>query len=788
MTTGLRELPASIQLRLQKRQLDQDKAEQVLKTLTDALVTKRKKFVEGRAACGIEDVWRKIDNNMACIDELTGQGPAIVRPRYTKGVTLTDGIRRNDDAPAGIQGRSTAFERLTARYVAAGAAKVNSIITSIDAKLFSLDATPVPDVAELQAEASPMQINGQPAMRDPKPEELVPPNPTDPLAAPAMPPGMSPDAMPGVPLTTKDLADEAVSIAHQKAKKAEQIIYDWQIEAKYPKHVRKMVLRAARYGTGVMKGPFPELRKMRVVSKPAENRVVMQYKEVLKPAFKALSPWDCFPDPDCGEDIHEGSGFFERDFAAEKTVLGLTKEPGYFGREILQAIKEGPQKREQQNEGPNSQTSPLKDGRFELWYFTGTLTLEEAKAINACLNLPDEHKDIRLPLKAMVPVTVTMVNDRIIKCVHTPLDSGRLPYRFFIWEEREGSCWGIGVGEQCFMPQDMINGALRAMANNAAAGAQIVLNKQLIVPADQSAMVYMLKLWHLSPDATVDDIRKAFGIFDIPNVTDKMIAIIMHAYLVAENSTNIPLISQGHSGKTTPDTYGAAQLQDNNANQLLRDVSNRYDDCVGEPNVEDLYEWLMADPEIDDNAKGDFQISAKGAASMAERYIQDQWLAQEYPMVQDPKFGINPKKWYAQLRRSKHLNPEDVQYTDEEQQKLAQVPPPKPPQVQVAEIRAQVDMEKAKAQHDRDTTYVQAETQRTQNEHMARMKELEQKLQIAMQEAQIKMEQIKADIAETTMKLKVQQTISDDDRTANQVAEAGTEPPGRAPDGKAFER
>jgi len=785
---SLRELPLSIQKRLEQRKTDQVRAEQVLKELTTALVAKRKKFVEGRAACGIEEVWRKIDNNMACIDELTGQGPAIVRPRYTKGLTLTDGIRRSDDAPAGIQGRSTAFERLTARYVAAGAAKVNSIITSVDAKLFSLDATPVSDLAELQQEASQLSLNGQPAMRDPKPEELVPPNPTDPLASPAMPPGLSPEAMPGVPLTTKDLADEQVSIAHQKAKKAEQIIYDWYIEGKYQKHVRKMVRRACRYGTGVMKGPFPEMRKMRVVSKLAENRIVMQFKEVLKPAFKALSPWDCFPDPDCGEDIHEGSGFFERDFAAEKTLVGLMKEPGYFVRAIQQVLKEGPQKRDQQNEGPNSQTTPLKDGRFELWYYTGTLTLEEAQSINACLNLPDDQKkDLALPLQALVPVIVTMVNDQIIKCVHTPLESGRLPYRFLPWEEREGSCWGIGVAEQCFMPQDMINAALRAMANNAAAGAQVVLNKQLVVPADQSPMIYMLKLWHLSPDATVDDIRKAFGIFDIPNVTDKMLAIIMHAYLVAENSTNIPLISQGHSGKTTPDTYGAAQLQDNNANQLLRDVASQYDDYIGEPNVDDLYEWLMADPEIDDSAKGDFQISAKGAASLAERYIQDQWLVQEYPMVQDPKFGINPKKWYAQLRRSKHLNPEDVQYTDEEQKKLAEAPPPKPPQVQVAEIRAQVDLQKAKAQQDRDSVYVQAETQRTQNEHMARMKELEQKLQIAMQEAQIKMEQIKADIAETVMKLKTQSNLAAEDR-AGEALQAPNEPPGRAKDGHSFEQ
>jgi hypothetical protein len=723
---------------------------------------------------------------MACVDEMTGKGSAIVPPRYTKGMTLTDGIRRNDDVATSLNSKSRAFERLTARYVAAGAAKVNSIITAIDAKLFSIDKTPVEDLIELQESVSPVSLNGSQALRDPKPEEVMPVNSTDPLRPPPMPPGMMPAALPGVPLTTKDLADEQAALAHKKAKKAEQLIYDWQIEAKYSKHIRRMMYRAARYGTGVMKGPFPEYRTMRAVTMVDQQTAKVEYKELIKPGFEALSPWDCFPDPDCGEDIHQGEGFFERSYVVEKVLRKLAKEDGYFDREILLAIKEGPQQGRASNEGPSlSGAGTGKDERFELWYYTGTLTLEESKAINDALGA--QQKDLLLPLQAMVPVIITMVNDRIIKCTQSPIKSGKLPYNFQPWEFREGSCWGIGVAEQCFMPQEMLNGALRAMANNAAAGTQVILNKQLVTPADQSPVIYALKLWHLSADATTDDIRKAFGIFDIPNVTDKMLAIINHAYLVAENSTNIPLITQGHSGKTTPDTYGAAQLQENNANQLLRDVAGRYDDFIGERNVDDLYEWLLLDPEVPADAKGDFQIHAKGASALAERYIQDQFIAQEYPMVKDPAFGINPKKWYAQLRRSKHLNPEDVQYTDEEQQKLAQVPPPKAPQVQAAEIRAQVDLQKAKMDQDRDTVYVQAETARTQSEHQARMQELAQELDIAMRKAQIEMEKIKADIAETTMKLQTQQELSTQ-RHAVEVATPPTEPAGRAPAGQAFEK
>ena len=46
----------------------------------------------------------------------------------------------------------------------------------------------------------------------------------------------------------------------------------------------------------------------------------------------------------------------------------------------------------------------------------------------------------------------------------------------------------------------------------------------------------------------------------------------------AEESTSIPLITQGQTGPTTPDTFGAAQLQNNNANQLLRSVGYAVDE------------------------------------------------------------------------------------------------------------------------------------------------------------------------------------------------------------------
>ncbi len=760
--------------------------------LTSMLADKRKTFVDGRRLSGIEDVWRKCEDHYAGIDEASGGDATVVRGRWTKSPSL-DGPLTRGSMPA-VSNRSTAFERMTGRYVDAAFAKIAEVVLSEHAKPFSVSSTPNPDLIKSKADLSQLMHRGLPLERDPRPDELNPPNPVDPLTPVQPNHAQRPADMPGKPLTMKDLADEQVEMVHAKAKKGETIIYDWLLEGKYATHMRKVLHDAPKLGTGILKGPFPELRKTKAVSKTA-NGIMLQIVEKLKPGVKAISPWDFFPDPDCGESVRDGSGVFERDYLSERQLVLLQEEPGYFAEAITQVIREGPGKKVLAGARDDSHTT-TKDTPYEVWYFHGWLTQDEAATINCAMRLSADQHALKLDeSRPQVSVVCTLVNDSLIRCSMNALEqSGHVPYHVLPWQRRAGSCFGVGVAEQIFMAQELVNAATRGMINNAGAssGSQIVMTAGLVSPATQGDYaIYGDKLWIMKADASIDDVRKVFGIFTIPNITPQMLTIVMHAYRVAENSSNIPLISQGQSGETTPDTFGATQLQNNNANQLLRSVASTVDESVVEPLIDDLYEWLLLDPDINDDAKGDFQIVAKGSAALMEQSIQDQYLIQEAQFVMNPAFGINPKKWYAALRRSRHLDPKDVQYTEEEQQKLAQVPPQPPPQVQVAQIRAQADLQRAKVDTDRDTAYVQAETQRTQVEREMRMQELALKRELELlkyaNERQISLEAVKASLAETAMKLRVQRELSAQDR-ASEMMVPPTEPAGRAPNGQAFER
>jgi len=314
--------------------------------------------------------------------------------------------------------------------------------------------------------------------------------------------------------------------------------------------------------------------------------------------------------------------------------------------------------------------------------------------------------------------------------------------------------------------------------------------------------------------------------------------IINYAMRLAEETTSIPLITQGMSGTTTPETLGATQLQNSNANQLLRSIGYSFDDHITEPLVNMYYEWLLLDPDVPDEEKGDFKINAHGSIAMVERAIQDQTIVQIGPMAANPIYGVDPKRWFVSWAKSVHLDPRDFQYSEVEQARMDAAPKVPPPAVQVATIKAQTDQQrrqsdaqamqaeqamereianieaqtaleiekirsevqkfKSKVDTDRDTIYVQAQSQKVQGEIAARIQELQLKRELAIMDYsnkhQITVENVKAKLADTAMKLKVQKELAAMDsaislhteKIAANAAKPPVQVPGRAPKGKGF--
>lgn len=815
-----------------------------------------------RTSSGIEAVWKEAEEAYIGIDDANRS--EFKDARWSKPMAM-DGPVTTDNQPKSPTHKSTAFVRLTARYVDAGAAKLGEILLPADDKAFKFSEMPVPELIKAKDDTSQVVSEdlGQPLTRPAQPGEPVPgatpppaaaPTPgavlapgaaAVPAAAPApvmpapAPPVIGPTLLNGaapllgaptappaappaeVPLTVKDLAEENIAISRKAAKAAEERIYSWMVGCQHTAEMRKVIDDAARIGVGVLNGPIPVNEKGIAVER-TEDQINIFVKKKIVPATRWRDPWNIFPDPACGENIHNGNFIFDRDFLSPRQVRELRELPGYIPSQIDKVLNEGPEGVTKDNDdlsSAGSQGQAQLKGRFEVWYYYGTLKRVEMGVIWVAAN----KKLDGLPAdKSEVYAIVTMINNHVVRATINPLDSGAFPYHSVPWQRRAGHWAGIGVGEQIRMPQKLINQATRAMINNAgkSAGSQVVVDRGVINPADGSWLLTPDKIWNKIAD-TAGDVNSAFAMHTVPNQTDNLMKIIHYALQLAEESTSIPLITQGMSGETQPNTLGGMNLQNNNANQLLRSIGYAFDDHITEPVVRQYYEWLLLDPNVPDEEKGEFQINAHGSIALVERAIQDQTIAQMAQTVKDPTFGINPKKWMKLFLKSKRLDPADLQYTEEEQKKIDSTPPPVAPVVQVAQIKAHTDTMAIAAkqgegqqtrQHEQqlaqatavlEGSRIQAEDNRTLVDHVGWMHELQMKHELALleyaKEHRMQVTEVRAMLAKTAMTLDTQRELSTDahrvdihkhnnpqPKAAPQVAEPLAEPPGRAKPGEAF--
>ena len=784
-----------------KPEVSSDEKLAQLEKLGDIIAGKRKDAVDARKESGIETIWLACEEAYIGMDDMNRH--EFAEARWAKPTSMAGPLTSNR-IPID-EGRSNVFVRMTSRYVDHGVSKLCEILLPIDEKAFHFDATPVPELIEAKDdERTVAHDDGTPMMRKPEEAPVIGQTPAQPPVA------GQPPAQP-VPIKVKDFAQENIDIASDCAKKAETRIYDWMVESKYPAECRKVAHDAGRIGVGVLKGPFPDIREDRAVVKSPKG-ITLEIKQSIVPALKWVDPWNIFPNAACGENIHDGDDIFERDYLSEKKLKKLKQHSDYLSGQIDKVITEGPGKIYADG---GSHTDKKSKKRYEVWYWYGVLKRSDMEVANAVGIEDVEQEEIN--------AIVTMVNDTVIKAVINPLDSGSFPYRVMSWSRRPGHWAGVGIGEGISAPQRMANASTRALLNNAGltAGPQIIIDQIGIVPADGSWKLTPNKIWYKTGESTASKVSDAFFAVIIPSVQKEMAAIIEYAMRLAEESSGIPLVTQGQVGPTTPQTFGQAELQNNNSLTWLRSVGYRFDDMITEPLVNDMYEWLLLDPEVPEEEKGDFNINAHGSAAMVERAIQEQTVMGLLGASANPEYRINPPKLFALMLKSKRIDPREVQYSDEEFEKLPKASAPLPVMVEqvkgqnalqlqqvkdktataIAQGHDQVTVAKTKEDTDRDRVFVEAEAERTRNEYTAQMAELQMRERLAMldysNKHQITIEQIKAKLADTSMRLNVQKDLSVAAHTVElhkhhnpaavpEVITPPTEPAGRAENGQAF--
>jgi hypothetical protein len=703
-------------------EMERERTQERLQAFGQSMANQRDDWIRSRYSYGVDKRWIEDEDQYNAKDNIAKQASQMMTS-VEQGYPVTTQMAKPH--------RSTVYIGMTRQKTNAAEARISDILLPTDDRNWGIKPTPKP---KLMAMSRDTQMAGDKDTGEPL---------------------MHPET--GQPLAMRDIARASLEIARKKSDAMQLEIEDQLVECDYNGELRKVIHNAARLGTGVIKGPIVtnRTRKAWQPYKDMQGNTIHQLDIVneVAPASFSIDPRNVWPDPGCGDSIHNGKGIYEREQMTSRQVRDLAKQPGYMKEQIRKVLEEGPKKSVTFQELKDDDQRDIARDVYEMWSYWGDVDHDDLEAAGIKLGDKDE-------LRA-VSACVVMINSTIVKAYLNPLEGGELPYDFYVWERVADSVWGYGIPYLMRAQQKVLNAAWRQMMDNAgvSSGPQIIVKAGAIQPADKQWQLSARKIWFATDE--VDDVRKAFTAVEFNSHQAELSGIIKMAMELADMETGVPVIMQGEKG-AAPDTVGGMQMLMNSANVVLRRLVKQFDDMITRPHIRRYYDYNMMYNE-DEEVKGDFSIDARGSSALLIRDIQNQAFLNLLAAGANPVYGVylDTQKLFEKALQAQHIDPKDVFKSEEElekikeQQKNPQEAPPDPAMA-VAQLRGEIEMKKAQAQNEGDMAELQVRQAIAQQEGEIRMAEMQLTREIEMLKMantqNLTLEQIKAKLADTAMR------------------------------------
>jgi hypothetical protein len=703
-------------------QAQKEKMQERLQAFGQSMAHQRDDWIRARYSYGVDKRWLEDEDQYNAKDNINRAASQMMTSVEQGYPVTTQGAKPH---------RSTVYIGLTRQKTNAAEARISDILLPTDDRNWGIKPTPKP---KLMAMSRDTQMAGDKETGQP----LV-----------------NPDT--GEPLAMRDIARAALKTAREKSDAMQLEIEDQLVECDYNGELRKVLHNSARLGTGVIKGPIVtnRTRKAWQPYKDMQGNTIHQLDIVneVTPASFSIDPRNVWPDPGCGDSIHNGKGIYEREQLTSRQVRDLAKQPGFMKDQLRKVLEEGPKKSATFQELKDEDQRDIARDVYEMWSYWGEVDHDDLETAGIQLGQKDE-------LRA-VSACVVMINSTIVKAYINPLEGGELPYDFYVWERVADSVWGYGIPYLMRAQQKVLNAAWRQMMDNAgvSSGPQIIVKAGAIQPADKQWQISARKIWFATDE--VDDVRKAFTAVEFNSHQVELSGIIKMAMELADMETGVPVIMQGEKG-AAPDTVGGMQMLMNSANVVLRRLVKQFDDMVTRPHIRRYYDYNMMYNE-DEEIKGDFSIDARGSSALLIRDIQNQAFLNLLAAGANPVYGVylDTQKLFEKALQAQHIDPKDVFKSEDElekikeQQQNPQEAPPDPAMA-VAQLRGEIEMQKAQAQNEGDMAELQVRQAIAQQEGELRMAEMQLTREIEMLKMantqNLTLEQIKAKLADTAMR------------------------------------
>lgn len=405
-----------------------------------------------------------------------------------------------------------------------------------------------------------------------------------------------------------------------------RVIDDQLNEARYKETARKVLHSGHLYGTGILKAPLVE-RKTRTKFVLENKAWTMKTESYVVPFVDYVPLWRFYPDMSA-TDLSECRYVFERHLMTRSALASLAKKKSFDGQKIKDYILSNPKgaqtpvyfDAEIRQIGERASSQIKDDGRYEILERWGWIDGELLSGAGVQVPMERMHETFFANVW-MLP------NGEVIKIALQPINGVTWPYHLYYADKDETSIFGDGFAAIMRDDQTMINAGTRMVLDNAAltAGPQLEVNMRLLSASERADDMFPFKIWARNGD---DPASPAIRVINIPNGLEELLPLIDMFKLNADDVTAIPRYMQGENAiRGAAGTASGMSMLMANASIVMKDLITNYDEGVTRSFIEALYRWNMQfNP--DNSCKGDFDIKARGTASLMAKELRAQQLDQ----------------------------------------------------------------------------------------------------------------------------------------------------------------
>ncbi len=427
------------------------------------------------------------------------------------------------------------------------------------------------------------------------------------------------------------------------------------------------ILDMAIFGTGILKGPIAETRRVprpRVrmfggvpINALHENipPVEMTDAEETLPVIDHIPIWEYYCDANAKtsrESIAEMQ--FQRILPAR--FLGLASQPGYIAENVREAARRASEYNENDFTwmmlGDNyTGTQSVKDRKVPTLESEGLYPVKYLREVarrypGLKIDIPDGLGD-----EESIEAIVVIAADGIL--VRAQVNYAGRSFYVAPYKKRPHTIYGTGVASSMRDSQMMVNSATRLMIDNKAlAGLSMfgINSSRIDWKRTKGTSVYPGKVWWLRGNFSP---KEAFDTVDIRDITGQLIKFIEVFMNFADLESGIPKLSHGEQGKgefLNKTARGMSMILAN-ANIGLKPVLKNIDDYWIEPVTEAFVNWfrVMGEPAL----QLPFKVKANGADSLMAKEIKISNIMDTLNLTKSPQDAIltdRPKMFNALAR------------------------------------------------------------------------------------------------------------------------------------------